>query len=144
MGICSSCLGLNRHPSQDNDETGPLLEEHQAEYGGIGGGDAPQPDEEELRRERETLDQITTEATDNMIDVLHPGTSDSLSQHFAHGGSQRSWQHRDDQTEEGEEDEESAWLQSVQASGTEDIKGLQTGDLTMDVGQLREERSRRL
>ena len=83
----------------------------------------------------------------NMIDVLHPGTSD-VSHHFANTGSQRAAREDDtSKTQSGstadtEEDEEAAWLQSVQASGIDNVtavKGLQSGDLVLDISQLRDE-----
>ena len=82
MGICASCLGLNRHLSQDVrpdltvrhslslrlmtaiqiDETDPLLDEQNAGYGAT--GTDGQVDEQELQREREELDRITNAATE--------------------------------------------------------------------------------
>lgn len=81
MGICASCLGLDRHPSQDVrapsfvrptclhrltlvqiDETDALLEEENVGYGAVGGDG--QADEEDVRREREELDRITNAATE--------------------------------------------------------------------------------
>ena len=47
-----------------NYETDALLDDQQAQYGAASGGDAIQPDEEELRREREALEHITSEATE--------------------------------------------------------------------------------
>ena len=82
-----------------------------------------------------------------MIDVLHPGTSDA-SHHFAHAGSQRSARRKDasadqaNSTAELEEDEEAAWLQSVQAAGVDevtDVRELQSGNLVMDMSTLRDE-----
>lgn len=81
-----------------------------------------------------------------MIDVLQPGTSD-ISQHLAHAGSQRSTRDTDakmnsSSTEEDEESEEAAWLQSVQAASSNDfaiVKGLQSTNLVLDIGQLRDE-----
>ena len=83
----------------------------------------------------------------NMIDVLHPGTSE-LSQHFAQTGSQRST-HTDnapkqprDPAEDPADDEEAAWLQAAQAAGTDNVtavQGLQSDSLVMDIGQLRDE-----
>jgi hypothetical protein len=85
-----------------------------------------------------------------MIDVLQPGTSD-VSQHLAHAGSQRSSREADSKmdskmnsssTEEDEESEEAAWLQSVQAASSNDlafVKGLQSNNLVLDIGQLRDE-----
>ena len=68
-----------------------------------------------------------------MIDVLHPGTSD-VSHHFAHTGSQRSdlgdSKNQRGATDDTEENDEAAWLQSVQAAGVDDVtgvKGLQSG-----------------
>lgn len=75
----------------------------------------------------------------NMIDTWQPGTSE-VSQHLAHTGNERP----DSKADSGladEESEENAWLQSVQASGADDLaatKGMQSG-LVMDFGQLREE-----
>ena len=51
-------------PISQRHETDALLNDQQAQYGAAGGGDAAQPDEEELRREREALEHITTEATE--------------------------------------------------------------------------------
>lgn len=77
-----------------------------------------------------------------MIDVLHPNNTD-LGRRFAHPDSSR-WQHSGDESvRDGDhDDEESAWLQSVQASIGEDIvvvKGLESGTLVMDTSQLRVE-----
>ena len=50
---------------QQVDATDPLLDtSYHAPYGAIGDDDVAQPDEEELRRERETLDRVTAEATE--------------------------------------------------------------------------------
>lgn len=40
------------------------MDDQQAQYGAVSGGDVGQPDEEELRREREALEHITSEATE--------------------------------------------------------------------------------
>ena len=84
--------------------------------------------------------------TSNMIDVLQPGNSD-VSQHLAHAGSQRSTREIDSKmsssnTEEEEESQEAAWLRSVQAANSSDlafVKGLQSNNLVLDIGQLRDE-----
>jgi hypothetical protein len=77
----------------------------------------------------------------NMIDVLQPGTTD-VSQHLAHTSGQRSdSKMTSGAAHEDEESEENAWLQSVQASGAEDLapaKGMQS-NLVMDFTQLRDE-----
>lgn len=69
-----------------------------------------------------------------MIDVLHPSTSDVNH----HSGSKT----QPSRIEDDGDDEEAAWLQSVQAAGANDltaVQGLQSGDLVMDISQLREE-----
>ena len=76
-----------------------------------------------------------------MIDVLHPG------EHFAYGSSQRSTPgdgtpEPPQKNEDVDDDDEAAWLQSVQGASSEnttDIKALESGNLVMDVGRLREE-----
>ena len=79
----------------------------------------------------------------NMIDVLQPGTTD-VSQHLAHTGGQRSdSKMASSETHGDEESEENAWLQSVQASGADDLapaKGMQS-NLVMDFTQLKDEPS---
>ncbi|KAK5163933.1 uncharacterized protein LTR77_010328 [Saxophila tyrrhenica] len=142
MGACASCLGLNRHPSQDDDETDPLVSTRQGDYGTVESEEVAQPDEEELRREREALEQITMEATDNMIDASHPGTSE-LSQHFAHARPTTPFESSADGPSDVEEDEdEAAWLESVQAAGMDEVvpvDEIQSGNLVMDFSRLRDD-----
>ncbi|KXT12783.1 hypothetical protein AC579_1806 [Pseudocercospora musae] len=152
MGICASCLGLNRHPSHDR-EIDRLLNSEQpnAAYGAVDHATFAQPDEEELRREREALEHITAHAAVHMIDVLHPSQSDL---HCAQVlGGNRSY--RTDPTEhsagyqesqhsraqpETEDFEEVAWLESVQSAQLDTIQMPKSGTLTMDIGLLRESR----
>ncbi|KAF2766641.1 hypothetical protein EJ03DRAFT_353778 [Teratosphaeria nubilosa] len=143
MGICASCLGLNRHPSRQDRETDPLLEQQSAQYGAVRDEDVAQPDEEELRQEREALEQITAEASENMIDVSHAGTGElghyrTQTNHERH---KDSGQAADIKAEpEAQDAEEAAWLQSLQNEGIDsagEVKGLQSGTLVMDIGQLR-------
>ncbi|KAK0281222.1 hypothetical protein LTR91_000183 [Friedmanniomyces endolithicus] len=146
MGVCASCLGLNRHPSHDQvDESAALLDDsHHVQYGGLADEDVAPPDEDEIRRAREALNRITNEATDNMIDVSHPSSTD-LSQHYTHANHDRhtAGDHtssRSSKLVEAMEDDEVAWLQSVRSAGLDSgtqIKGLQTGSLVLDIGQLR-------
>ncbi len=131
----------------------------QQQYGTVETGDAGQPDEEELRREREELEQITVEATEcvnsplrgtpglivyyrNMVDASQPGTSE-LSQHLTHARPTRQFEAAaaDGTSEVEEEEEEAAWLESVQAAGVDDVKAvdaLRSGDLVLDISQLRD------
>ncbi|KAF7190288.1 hypothetical protein HII31_08619 [Pseudocercospora fuligena] len=152
MGICASCLGLNRHPSQDR-EIDRLLNSEQpnAAYGAVDHGAFAQPDEEELRREREALEHITAHAADHMIDVLHPSQSD-LDYGTVLGGDrsyrddpvEHSTAYQDSQTSqaqpETEDSEEAAWLESVQSAHLDTIQMPKSGTLTMDIGLLRETR----
>ncbi|KAK5125040.1 hypothetical protein LTR85_001231 [Meristemomyces frigidus] len=130
------------------DESDPLLDDTRpAQYGSIGTEDDAQPDEEELRREREVLERITAEAADNMIDVSHPSSSD-LSHHIAHTSHDRQTnqdhrQHTGQQdTAEPEDADEAAWLQSLQSDGLDSVsgvEGLRSGALVMDISQLRQD-----
>ncbi|OJJ43982.1 hypothetical protein ASPZODRAFT_805307 [Penicilliopsis zonata CBS 506.65] len=78
MGICASCLGINRRDSHDS-ESSRLLDEdlYQASYGYGALNQANQsnhPDPEYLKREREALDAICQRTSDAVIDIwsLHP------------------------------------------------------------------------
>ncbi|EME49416.1 hypothetical protein DOTSEDRAFT_100271, partial [Dothistroma septosporum NZE10] len=71
MGICASCLGLNRHSSQDGD-LDRILDSEQPSYGATDDSRHAHPDEHELSRERQVLDRITARAADQMIDIQHP------------------------------------------------------------------------
>ncbi|KAI6859992.1 hypothetical protein KC338_g1636 [Hortaea werneckii] len=141
MGICASCLGLNRHPSQDVDESDPLLDDSQpVHYGGLGGEDAAQPDDEDLSREREALEQITAEASENMIDVSQHHTFRSSHSHQA--SADEDPDNAAEHQEDSEDAEEAAWLQSIQSAGLDssnEVKGMQSGALIMDIGQLHQD-----
>ncbi|KXT12785.1 hypothetical protein AC579_1806 [Pseudocercospora musae] len=126
-------------------------EQPNAAYGAVDHATFAQPDEEELRREREALEHITAHAAVHMIDVLHPSQSDL---HCAQVlGGNRSY--RTDPTEhsagyqesqhsraqpETEDFEEVAWLESVQSAQLDTIQMPKSGTLTMDIGLLRESR----
>ncbi|EMC99454.1 hypothetical protein BAUCODRAFT_144876 [Baudoinia panamericana UAMH 10762] len=150
MGICASCLGLNRRSSHEVDESDPLLDHaQQNQYGGVGGEEFAEPDEEELRRQREAFDRITAEAASNMIDISQADAADLRRQLAATThGRRHSAKHEDNSPTEadqdgaavGEEDEETAWLQSVQSANLaseEDVKRLQSGPRVVDMSQLR-------
>lgn len=89
MGICSSCLGGRRTsesdvgilagagacysgpnrvaniPLQQSDSSHLLGDQYQPNYGAAGGAhNVPQPDPEELRRQRETLERICAETSE--------------------------------------------------------------------------------
>ena len=78
-----------------------------------------------------------------MIDVLHPSMTDQI----AHRSDDRLEQENSPATEspadpeEADEDEEAAWLKSVQSASIDNVtgtQGLQSGNLVMDT-QLRDE-----
>ncbi|CAO2647647.1 Nn.00g085690.m01.CDS01 [Neocucurbitaria sp. VM-36] len=66
MGICSSCLGGRRPSESDQSDSSHLLgDQYQPNYGTASGAhNVPQPDPEELRRQRETLERICAETSD--------------------------------------------------------------------------------
>lgn len=77
-----------------------------------------------------------------MIDVSHPDSAE-FSLRFAHadGHKQSHDIHSKNKPEpsgEADDGEEAAWLQSVQAAGSGEVQGLDSGNLVMDVGQLRD------
>lgn len=144
------------------DENDPLLDSiHQGQYGGLEAEDLSQPDEEELRREREELDRITAEATEYgrvcvlettdtddfrlMIDVSHPSMTEHCQQylptnHDRYSSAELKSNGSPDGAEGTEDAEEAEWLQSLRSSGLDsvsEVKGLQSGALIMDIGQLR-------
>lgn len=78
-----------------------------------------------------------------MIDISHPSTAE-LNQHYRHTNHDRQGTREHEANgpskspvEEPEDDEEAAWLRSVQADDITQVKGLQSGALVMDVSQLR-------
>lgn len=78
MGICASCLGLNRRDNHDS-ESSRLLDDdlYQSGYGYGALSQANQlnqPDPEYLKREREALDAICQRTSDSVVDIwsLHP------------------------------------------------------------------------
>ncbi|KAF2760442.1 hypothetical protein EJ05DRAFT_474315 [Pseudovirgaria hyperparasitica] len=81
MGICASCLGLNRHEStSDPSDTSQLLNDHyQPGYGSINHNpqlNGHQPDPEEIRRQRDALERICAQTSDKLIDVSQPDHPD--------------------------------------------------------------------
>ncbi|KAF2026556.1 hypothetical protein EK21DRAFT_103164 [Setomelanomma holmii] len=76
MGICSSCLGGRRPSESDQSDASHLLNDpYQPNYGTTGGAlNVPQPDPEELRRQRETLERICAETSEQLIPVSQPTT----------------------------------------------------------------------
>jgi len=153
-GACSSCLGKRQHASQDGD-LDRMLGSDQISYGAVDSFDYAhvQPDEQELQRERDALEYITVNATDHMIDVLHPNDSNLNHHHHNHthtattgaNGTTRSSNISQAQHIQGEEAEldtqrdaeEEAWLASIAGLDTT-VQLPQNRALVLDVAQLRQ------
>ncbi|KAK2761620.1 hypothetical protein FQN54_001448 [Arachnomyces sp. PD_36] len=91
MGVCSSCLGLNRRASHDQAQTTRLLDD-ELYHSGYGYGavaqssQAGQQDTEDIKREREALESICQRASDSVVDIwsLQP-QSHLNTQQVSHG-----------------------------------------------------------
>ncbi|KAI9818849.1 MAG: hypothetical protein M1827_007670 [Pycnora praestabilis] len=76
MGVCSSCLGLDRRRGHtDQSETSRLLydDPHQNQYGSLNrdaSHGANQQDPRDIERERKALESIIEQASDNLIDIF--------------------------------------------------------------------------
>ncbi|KAI5212001.1 hypothetical protein E4T42_02575 [Aureobasidium subglaciale] len=155
MGICSSCLGSNRRASREASETEGLLYEDatQPQYGTVtAGATLPEPDPEELRREREILERICAQTSkcasqqlplkrrantlsSELIDVLHHESKltsdypDLLNKHFPPSSSGAS-------SPTSTVVDEDAWLAATQGSERElwgEVKGLNPGELVLEL-----------
>lgn len=76
----------------------------------------------------------------NMIDVSQHHTFRSSQSHQVNADEDpgNAAEHQED----SEDAEEAAWLQSIQSAGldsTNEVKGMQSGALIMDIGQLRQD-----
>ncbi|KAK1916630.1 hypothetical protein P3342_012255 [Pyrenophora teres f. teres] len=73
MGICSSCLGGRTSESDQSDTSHLLGDQYQPNYGTSSSAhNVPQPDPEELRRQRENLERICAETNEQLIPVSQP------------------------------------------------------------------------
>lgn len=75
-----------------------------------------------------------------MIDVSHSGTAE-LSQHFAHANRLAEEVDEAEHTEDDDE-EEAAWLQSVQDNATV-VQGIDSNPLVLDMDSLRDAADRK-
>ncbi|KAH0420690.1 hypothetical protein KCU90_g9811, partial [Aureobasidium melanogenum] len=138
MGICASCLGLDRQAAREASESEGLLYEDaaQPQYGTVTpGATLPEPDPEELRREREVLERICAQTSNELIDVLHHDSklaSDYpylLNKHFPPSSSGAS-------SPTSTIVDEDAWLAATQPTDRElwaSVKGLNPGELIVDL-----------
>ncbi|KAF2837524.1 hypothetical protein M501DRAFT_1032758 [Patellaria atrata CBS 101060] len=68
MGICASCLGLQSSEPETSDTQHLLSDPYQPQYGS-NDRSISQPDQEEIRRQRDALERICAQTSDNLIDV---------------------------------------------------------------------------
>lgn len=149
MGICSSCLGARRASESDQSDSSHLLgDAYQPNYGTANGGhNVPQPDAEELRRQRETLERICAETSDQLIPVAPPNALPEVTEQpakhdeYAHLFNERFKsvrKSRPTSAEANAHDDETTWLESVVGNQGEDeleqIKPAK-GKLTIQFGQ---------
>ncbi|KAF2494787.1 hypothetical protein BU16DRAFT_48009 [Lophium mytilinum] len=67
MGICSSCIGRRASQSDRSDSSHLLIDPYQPHYGSMhtsGPHGGPQPDPEEIRRQRDTLERICAQTSE--------------------------------------------------------------------------------
>ena len=79
-----------------------------------------------------------------MIDVSHPSAAEfshqvAYTNHDRHNDVDHKTHDASQASQEAEDAEEAAWLQSIQSTDITEVKGLQSGTLVMDIGQLRQE-----
>ncbi|KAI8931728.1 hypothetical protein NX059_011371 [Plenodomus lindquistii] len=149
MGICSSCLGGRRTSESDHSDSSHLLgDQYQPNYGTTNGGlNVPQPDAEELRRQREALERICAETSEQLIPVSQPNALPEVTEQpakhdeYAHLFNERFKSVRKSRSafsDANAHDDETTWLESVAGNQGEDeleqIKPAK-GKLTIQFGQ---------
>ncbi|KAF2795429.1 hypothetical protein K505DRAFT_324060 [Melanomma pulvis-pyrius CBS 109.77] len=157
MGICSSCLGLGRRPSDsDQSDSSHLLgDAYQPHYGSIaaaGSHSGPQPDPEEIRRQRDALERICAQTSDKLIDVSQATHTEDgskiaseyprlFNERFPSTHAQSSPPPSADAAAAAEEDE-TTWLESIigntaEAEGSWDrVAPIDSGTLTVQFGDV--------
>ncbi|KAI4616154.1 uncharacterized protein J4E87_008889 [Alternaria ethzedia] len=148
MGICSSCLGGRRTSESDNSDASHLLgDQYQPNYGTASSThNAPQPDPEELRRQRENLERICAETNEQLIPVSQPSAlpevteQPSKNDEYAHLFNERFKSIRSQRPSSAgnDDDDETTWLENAMGNQGEDeleqIKPAK-GKLTIQFGQ---------
>ncbi|KAF2870324.1 hypothetical protein BDV95DRAFT_608326 [Massariosphaeria phaeospora] len=151
MGICSSCLGLGRRPSdvEPSDSSHLLGDPYQAHYGSIsanGQHSSPRLDPEEIRRQRDALERICAQTSDKLIHV-------SQATHLEHGSKMASEYSRlfnerfpplrpsrPSSADANAAQDETTWLENIigNTSGTEAawdrVDPIDSGPLTIQFG----------
>ncbi|KAF1809745.1 hypothetical protein P152DRAFT_461133 [Eremomyces bilateralis CBS 781.70] len=74
MGICMSCLGRERSSTPTSDTSQLLGEGYQHAYGAVASSNLQQTDPEEIGRQRDALERLCAQTSDQLIDVAqsHP------------------------------------------------------------------------
>ncbi|PVI05647.1 hypothetical protein DM02DRAFT_516567 [Periconia macrospinosa] len=150
MGICSSCLGLRRASDTETADSSHLLADpYQPQYGSINGPsshNAPQPDPEEIRRQRDALERICAQTSDKLIHVSHATYTDNghnseyhrlFRERFPPTAAQSS---RPSSADPEVEEDEATWLANIignsnDAEGSwERVEPIDSGALTIQFG----------
>ncbi|EOA88132.1 hypothetical protein ACJQWK_01530 [Exserohilum turcicum] len=148
MGVCASCLGGQRTSDIDHSDSSHLLgDQYQPNYGTASSTHhLPQPDPEELRRQRENLERICAETNEQLIPVSQPNAlpevaeQPSKNDEYAHLFNERfkSVRHNRPASTGDNDDDETAWLENAVGNQGEDeldqIKPA-NGKLTIQFGQ---------
>ncbi|KAF9698023.1 hypothetical protein EKO04_004462 [Ascochyta lentis] len=149
MGICSSCLG-GRSDDDPSDASQLLGDSYQPQYGTLDARPqhAPQPDPEEIRREREALEHICADTSSQLITVVQPtaqpdadqppvSETTDYAQHFSKRFPSLRGLNKGPVPADDHDMDEAAWLDSALAGdddGHEPVKPVQ-GGLTRQFGK---------
>ncbi|KAF2124029.1 hypothetical protein P153DRAFT_401566 [Dothidotthia symphoricarpi CBS 119687] len=121
MGVCASCLGREPSDSEESDAS-HLLADDQPHYGTV--NNAPQPDPEEIRREREALERICAQTNEQLIPTHAPEVAEQdeyqrlFNDRFA--SIRRQKKPEEQKTDDTADESESSWLESVMGEGGEE------------------------
>ncbi|KAF2624581.1 hypothetical protein BU25DRAFT_461102 [Macroventuria anomochaeta] len=149
MGICSSCLG-GRADEDQSDASQLLGDNYQPQYGTLDPRPQhqPQPNPEEIRREREELEQICADTSSQLITVVQPtvqpdsdqpqvSETTDYAQHFSKRFPSLRGLKKDASARADADMDEAAWLDTVlggDEDGEEPVKAVQ-GGLTRQFGK---------
>ncbi|KAF2009601.1 hypothetical protein BU24DRAFT_357838 [Aaosphaeria arxii CBS 175.79] len=149
MGICSSCLGRQPSDSEQSDSSHLLGDAYHQQYGSIAATSShnlPQPDPEEIRRQRDALERICAQTSDKLIDVsqtthaLDGSKTAEYHRLFSERFPPLPSNSRPSSADAHENEDESTWLNEV-VSNTKDVEGswgrvepIDTGALTIQFG----------
>ncbi|KAJ4349685.1 uncharacterized protein N0V89_008302 [Didymosphaeria variabile] len=158
MGICSSCLGLARRSSdaERSDSSHLLGDPYQPHYGSINHPSAhslPQPDPEEIRRQRDALERICAQTSDKLIHVSQAAyTDDSHHSEYLRLFNERFPPMRSasppPSARADYDQDEATWLSNVVGSSNdaegswERVEPIESGALTIQFGEALSDRKR--